>query len=212
MREIDKVIDKNEKILWEGSPSFWPFVLGGSIGTVIIGIIWMIFLIPFMAMAIFDILFGSHVFGFGILLMPHFWVGLFLIFGIPIYQKLVYKHTHYAITDKRIIFQKGLIGRDFQILDFDKITNAEVNVGISDKLFNKGNSGSIILSSAGSVAYTSRGAYLRPYVIRNIENPYEAFKFLKKVSHDVKTDIEYPNEFRPKSNPGYNTDYDTNKK
>jgi hypothetical protein len=30
---------------------------------------------------------------------------------------------------------------------------------------------------------------------------------LKKVSFDVKTDINYPNKLRPNENPGYNVDY-----
>ena len=166
----------------------------------------MFFLLPFIALAIYDILFGSHIFGFAIFLLPHFWVGVFLLFGIPTYQILVYKHVYYAITNKRVLFQKGLIGRDFEMVDFDQITNAEVNVGLFDKLFGN-NSGSILISTAGTFTYGKRGAVSRPYTIRNIENPYEVFKLFKKVSHAVKTDIQYPNKYRPKTNPGYQTGY-----
>lgn len=212
MREIDKVLDQNEKVFWEGTPNFWPFIFGSSIATTIFGIFWMILLIPFIGFAIYDILFGSHIFGFGILILPHFWVGVGLVFGIPIYQILVFKHTYYAITDKRVILQKGWIGRDFEIIDFDQITNAEVNVGVFDKLFGSGNTGSILISTAGSFTYTRRGAVQKPYTLRNVVNPYEVFKFFKKVIHDVKTDIQYPNKLRPGENPGYQTSYDPNKK
>ncbi|MFA5745177.1 MAG: PH domain-containing protein [Candidatus Paceibacterota bacterium] len=212
MRELDKVLDQDEKVFWEGIPSFWPFLLGGSIFTVIFGLFWMIFLIPFIGLSAYDILFGSHIFGFGIFLLPHFWVGIGLVFGIPIYQILVYKHTYYAITDKRVILQKGWIGRDFEMIDFDQITNAEVNVGVFDKLFGGGNTGSILVSTAGSFTYTRQGATQKPYTLRNITSPYDVFKFFKKVTHDVKTDIQYPNKFRPGENPGYKTDYDPNKK
>jgi len=109
-------------------------------------------------------------------------------FGIPIYQILVYKYVYYAITNKRVLFQKGLIGRDFEMVDFDQITNAEVNVGLLDKLFG-GNSGSILISTAGSFTYGRYGPVQRPYTLRNIENPYDIFRFFKKVSHAVKTDI-----------------------
>lgn len=212
MREIDKVLDQNEKVFWEGTPNFWPFILGGSIITTILGLFWMVFLIPFIGLAVYDILFGSHIFGFGILLLPHFWIGIGMVFGIPIYQILVFKHTYYAITDKRIILQKGWIGRDFEMVDFDKITNAEVNVGVFDKLFGGGNTGSILVSTAGSFTYTRRGATQKPYTFRNIASPYDVFKFFKKITHDVKTDIQYPNKLRPGENPGYQTDYDPNKK
>jgi len=47
----------------------------------------------------------------------------------------------------------------------------------------------------------------KPFTISNIPDPYEVFKLFKKVSHDVRTDIEYPNKLRPKTNPGYKSDY-----
>ncbi|MBN2197912.1 PH domain-containing protein [Candidatus Wolfebacteria bacterium] len=204
MRELDKALGQNEKVFWEGTPSFWPFLLGGSIVTTIFGLSWMLFLVPFIGLAVYDILFGSHIFGFGILLLPHFWIGIGLVFGIPIYQVLVFKHTYYAITDKRVILQKGWIGRDFEMIDFDQITNVEVNVGFFDKFFGSGNTGSILVFTAGLSP--------KSYVIRSIVNPYDIFKFLKKVTHDVKTDIQYPNKFRPGENSGYQSNYDPNKK
>ena len=36
--------------------------------------------------------------------------------------------------------------------------------------------------------------------------------FFKKVSHDVKTDIQYPNEYRPKNNPSYQSGYNLDQK
>ncbi len=211
MKEFEKVLDQNEKILWDGHPVFWPFLLGGSVVTTLFGLFWMVFLLPFISLAAFDIMFGSHIFGFAIFLLPHFWIGLLLVFGIPLYQFLSYKYTYYAITDKRVIFQQGVIGRDFDFIDFDQITNAQVNVGFLDKVFNNGSSGSILISSAGSFTVTRNGTVQKPYTMRNIPNPYDVFKFFKKVSHDVKTDIHYPNKLRPAENPGYKTEYDPKK-
>lgn len=54
-----------------------------------------------------------------LVVFPHFWVGVALVFGIPLYKALVYKHTYYAITNKRVLIQTGLIGRDFEMVDFD---------------------------------------------------------------------------------------------
>lgn len=212
MRELDKILDQEEKVLWEGTPSFWPFLLGGSIFTFIFGLFWMVFLIPFIFTAFRDIVSGSHIYGFGIFLLPHFWVGLFLVIGIPVYLILVYKHTYYAITEKRVVFQKGWIGRDFESIDFDQISNIEVNVGVFDKIFEKGNTGSILVSTAGSFTQTNRGTYQKRYVISNVKNPYDVFKFFKKVSYDVKADIHYPNKLRPGENSGYQTKYDLDKK
>jgi uncharacterized membrane protein YdbT with pleckstrin-like domain len=137
-------------------------------------------------------------------------IGLILFLGVPIYNLLNYTNIYYAITNKRVLFQSGVIGRDFKIVDFDQITNAQVNVGILDKLFGD-DSGSILVSSAGTFVTTRQGQVARPYTLRNIENPYDVFKFFKKVSHDIKTDIYYPNKLRPKSNPGYKTGYNPKK-
>ena len=198
MRELDKVLDKSEKVLWEGKPNFLPFLFS----SMLLSLIGIVFMLSGLVVLVQGIMTGNLFF----LLFPHFWIGVAFVFGIPIYKALVYKHTYYAITNKRVILQKGLIGRDFEIVDFDKITNAEVNVGVLDKLLSR-NSGSILISTAGTFTYGRRGPISRPYTLRHIPDPYKVFKFFKKVSHDVKTDIEYPNKYRPSTNPGYKTSY-----
>jgi len=201
MRELDKVLDKKEKVLWEGRPSFWPFFLGRSSAVALFSLfllgtisVFTVFAFPFM---------GWYVF-----LLPHFWIGVALFIGPLAYNGLVHKNIYYAITDKRILLQKGIIGRDFELVDFDQISNAEVNVGIVDKLLGGGKTGSILLTTPGSMTYTRQGPVQRPYTLSNIQNPYDVFKFFKKVAHDVKTDIQYPNKYRPGSNPGYGTQYE----
>jgi membrane protein YdbS with pleckstrin-like domain len=198
MRELDKVLDDTEKILWEGKPKFWPFFFSG----IALSLFGLIFLIAGLFVLIQGIKSGNYL----MIFFPHFWIGLAFVVGIPLYKVLVYSKTYYTITDKRVILQTGVIGRDFQMIDFDQITNADVDVGLFDVLFGR-NSGSILLSSAGTMTYSRQGAISKPYVISNIQEPYEVFKLFKKVSHAVKTDIEYPNKLRPKENPGYKTKY-----
>lgn len=205
MREIDKVLDTNEKVFWEGTPKFWPFLLEG-IKTTIVGLIFMAFLIPLL---VFPIDKGIPI--WEIFLMPIFWLGIFLIFWVPVNKILAYKNIYYTITNKRIIIQKGIIGRDFEYIDFDQITSAEVNVGFWDKVVGA-NSGSILISSAGIIRHTTRGPQiLMPHTLSNVNKPYEVFKFFKKVAHAIKTDIQFPNKYRPNTNPGYKTSFDPNK-
>ena len=94
MRELDKILDDKEKVYWEGTPKFWPFFLGSSIVTTIFGLFWMMFLLPFLGIAIYNIFLGNPLIGFGIMLMPHFWIGLIFVFGVPIYQLLLYKQFY----------------------------------------------------------------------------------------------------------------------
>lgn len=79
-----------------------------------------------------------------------------------------------------------------------------------DKLFSK-SSGTILISTAGSFVQGKYGPVAAPKRLRHIPEPYEVFKFFSKVSHDVKTDIEYPNKYRPKTNHGYKTAYEPRK-
>lgn len=175
MNEFTKILDDNEKVIWQGNPSFWPFTLGGSITVTVFGVFW----VSFMACFGINSFQTEGAMKYILFATPHFWIGLILLFGPLIYSLLVYKHTHYAITDKRVIFQKGIIGRDFDMIDFDQITNVEVNVGIFDNLFG-GNTGTINISSAGTFNMTKNGAVTAPYSFRNIENPYDVFKQVKK--------------------------------
>ncbi|RLI96141.1 MAG: PH domain-containing protein [Candidatus Aenigmatarchaeota archaeon] len=200
MEDIHQVLDKNEKVLWDGKPNFWPFVLGSMLLSVV-GLF-------FIAIPLFMVMASGSIF---ILIMPHFWIGIALTFGGPLYSWLVYRYIHYAITNKRVIIKSGLVGRDFKIVDYDKITNAEVNISIWDRLLAK-SSGSIYIFTAGTISYGRNGPYHTPYRLSNVPEPYKVFKYFKKVSFDVKTDIEYPNKYRPDTNPGYKTRYEGTKK
>ncbi len=195
-REFNKILEKSEKIFWEGKPKFLPFFMRGTL----LSFFGVLLIIGGLLILQRD---GGGTFPF---IFHYFVLGAVLVVVFPIYQALVYRHTYYAITNKRVLIQAGLIGRDFEIVDFDQITNAEVNVGISDKLFGKG-SGSIRISTAGTLTYVRRKAMAVPYTLSNISEPYQVFKFFKEVSHAVKTDIQYPNKYRPNVNPGYKTKY-----
>lgn len=215
MKEIDKVLDSNERVLWDGRPRFWPFFLSGFVPMFVFGLFWLAMLIPFFMASSFTGGVNSSVpsfvrafsFARSLFFLPFLLVGLWLVIGAPLYKMLLFGNLFFAITNKRVIIQKGVIGRDFEYIDFDKITNADVNVGFWDRVAG-GSTGSIRISSAGSMTVMRNGqAISRPYTICNVDQPYEVFKLFKKVSHDIKTDIEYPNQLRPKENPGYKSDY-----
>lgn len=199
MEEYTQILNDNEKVLWKGKPQFAPF-LAKSFIVVPFGLF-------FLGFSIFWTINASAVPGiFSLFGIPFILAGLSVVFS-PLYSLLVYRNVYYVITDKRVILQGGVIGRDFEIIDFDKIQSSNVNVGLSDKLVGQ-NSGSISID-AGRIISRKNGSESNPYKLNSISNPYKAFEFLKSVSFDVKTDIEYPNALRPKNNPGYETEYNS---
>lgn len=231
MNEIDKVLGQDEKIFWQGKPIFWPYFFSKTIPATIIGLILLSVIIPFLVFGSFtrnyiaynlkqvsgmpaqisvevrkqnDISLWWEV----IISIPFLYMIFWLTIGNYIYISLLYKHLYYVITNKRLVIQKGVIGRDFEYVDFDQITKSEVNVGIWDKIFKK-NTGSIFVSTSGSFIETNEGKQVAtPHMLNNIEDPYSVFKFFNKVTYDIKTDIKYPNQFRPEKNLGYKTEYD----
>lgn len=178
--EIDKILISGEKILWQGRPYFWSFILG-SLGISIFGIFWLLFLVPFI-----------KAMGKGVLFLPHFWIGVFLTFWTPVYTMLVWRYVHYAITDRRIIIQKGLIGRDFHTLEYDKIQDVYVNVGLWDKIFGTGD---IVFHTAGgayAATQTFPGQRVTPRTapsLSDIHNPYEVFRLLEKLRTEFATRV-----------------------
>ncbi|MDR2171731.1 MAG: PH domain-containing protein [Planctomycetaceae bacterium] len=107
---------------------------------------------------------------------------------------LVLSHNNvvYTFTDKRIIIRSGLIGIDYQIIDYDKIYFMQVNINPLEKLFDVGS----ILFNIGIVANNS----VMPKRFCGIENPCEVLRRIKEISLDSNTDLNHPNTNRPENN------------
>ncbi len=206
MDETSKVINQDEKVIWEGQPQFAPYALS-VVPAVIIGLIWST------AISFIGYIFMTH--GapgmFALFFAPFILIGLYMLIGAPLIAFLTYKYIWYVITDKRVILQRGLIGRDFDFVDYDKVESAGVDVGVIDKVAGK-NSGSIRIY-ANRLVYVagsrdrSGGTQNVPFTLSHITDPYGVFELFKKVSFDVKADINFPNQMRPPGNKGYNTEY-----
>ncbi|MDP3999271.1 MAG: PH domain-containing protein [bacterium] len=199
MYEIDKVLNTNEKVIWQNQPQFLPYLfkmfISIFVGLVLIGIAFA---------------FNQPSWNLGTIFFGAF--GFFIAFINPFISMLSYKNIWYVITDKRVILQSGLIGRDFDFVDYDKVESSRVDVGIVDKIFGK-NSGSIAIYAnriIGHPGTKDSSAYSEnvPYTLSHITDPYETFQLFKKVSFDVKADINFPNILRPKEDTGYQTKYE----
>ena len=195
--EIQKVLSSNEKIIWEGKPQKTPYI--------ILNLGYTFFMFVVLSTITRDSSTGQYDEVSPVSLL----IGFTLFIIAFIVMILNYNKIYYAITDKRLILQKGLIGRDFESIDFDKINSIAVNVGILDKLFGK-NSGTILLDS-GKLTTTKDidGKYSTKtdfHKLQFIDDAYNVYEKLKKVSTDVKSDINFPNALRPNKNPGYKTE------
>lgn len=195
--EFRDILDTNERIIWSDRPHL---LIHLAIGfpLLIIGIIWGImdsfFFMNFMS-------FGSGFNFLSIFMLLHMmplWLGV----GNMIRLIFVYRNTYFCYTDKRVIIKTGFMGVDYKIKDFYNIGNVEVNVGPLENMLGVG---TIRIDEE----YVRTGKHSRRVGNRlyGIKRPYEVFKALKEIVMDIKTDINYPNEYRPDTNSGYNTKY-----
>ena len=191
--QLQDVLFDGEEIIWQGKPAKACYILK-SFGRLLPAAI--IFLI-------FDIFFISVFLSSGIAreILP-FFVLFFALHLLPVWKcigklisaNLEYKNVEYAITNHRVIGKSGIVGLDFVSITYSEVANIRVDVSVIERLFGVGSL--VVTSNSGtSLCFCS------------INTPYEIYKRLNKVLIDMKADIQYPNAYRPETNPGYNTQY-----
>lgn len=138
-------------------------------------------------------------------LMLLFPIGFFII--SPIVRLFQSSRIRYIITDKRVYLISGIIGTDVQSIEYREIDKLNVNVGLLEKMRNKGT-----IQLTPDRSYNSGDSRYVEYGHRliGIDRPYEVYKLLKKNMLDVVTDQQFPNEYRPSTNRGNNTNLDNN--
>jgi len=190
MKKNNTFLDQNEKIIWQGKERFFPrfflFIFYKFLIAFIIFIFGGIFLI-FISLASSD----KSINNFSSLLL---FLIIFVV-GYIIYAITLHNSVNYLITNKRAIGWRGVIKRNFKFMDFDKIQNIDIKISFLDRVIGN-NTGSIMIMSTNQTLH-----------FRHIINSFEVVKILKNTSYNIKTDINFPNAFRPKTNPGYNTEY-----
>ncbi len=194
--EIESFIDDGEQILWQAKPKKSAYILSSVLGMMPLALIWLLFDGAFIA-----IFLATGAF----LEMPPFAVvGIIAFFAFhltPVWiwlYKIItasrgHKNLEYAFTNKRIIVKSGIIGIDFKNVYYSEIESVNLKVGLSDKIL-----------KVGDIYVKSKSSSI---VLFDIVDPYFITKRLQEIVLDIKTDIEFPNKFRPTENPGYNTKY-----
>ena len=191
--ELKDVLFERETVLWQGTPDKFCYIWR-KVGKLLpIAIIWLLFDGFFIGTTIStgaakEMLWFLIVF-FGLHLLP-----VWKVIGSIITSQLEYKNIVYAITDKRVIVRNGLVGLDFENINYTDISNVRADVSVIEKIRNVGSV--FITTSSGNIV-----------CLAAIQEPYQVYKKVNKVFMDMKSDIHYPNALRPESNPGYKTEY-----
>ena len=172
-----------ERVIWNGKPVRKAFILPG-LASVPFGIIFLVFSL-FILWTTTSNGAPSFVYLFS---LPFVLAAIAVMFAPFIFQLMRYNNTEYMITDKRIITQTGAIGLDTRFVDFEKIQEVYVHIGLIDRLLGTGTlvamTAGFSFFPAGKHAYGSMHG-LRPS-FSALKKPYEIQKLLQEAMENAK--------------------------
>lgn len=193
--KVEDILTEGEKILVSLVPNRKVFMLESFFKGLPLALIWGIFDGIFISFIFSNNLYeqiGPFVVGIIFFFLIHL-IPVWLYIGNIIKRLAGYKNINYYLTNKRIIVRSGIIGIDYKFLFYPDIATVNVKVGIFDRMFKVGD---VYIRSA-----------TQAICLEDIDNPYQYSSRIQQVINDIKSDISFPNDFRPKENHGYNTDY-----
>lgn len=107
-----------------------------------------------------------------ILLFLISWLGIIVILTCGFYYGWYLKEANkYAFTDKRVLIHRGWLSTNLISVDYNKITDIEVQEPFLDRVFYK--TGSLLINTAGTT--------FKEIVLKHIKNPYEIKKKLDEL-------------------------------
>lgn len=212
--ELELMVGRDEKILWQGKPNKSCFILEGIFNPMLpIALFWLLcdsaFIAAFLSSAT-----SSSGTNSSALLIPL----VFLLFHMmPVWFYLAglffvyrrYQHTEYIVTDKAVYYSGGLFSYSCNMKPFAELARVNIHRGVIDQIIGVGD---VVLTSNNIADYNSsirvNGRAINAGVtIADIKDYRRVFEIIKKLQEDIYTDVMYPNALRPQENSGYKTRY-----
>ena len=211
--ELELMVGRDEKILWQGKPNKRCFILEGIFNPLLpFALLWLLFDSLFIAAFISGAA-SSNTPAFSIFPLIFF---LFHLMPVWIYLGGIlfvfrkYQHTEYIITDKGVYVSGGLFSYTCNMKPFTELARVNIHRGIIDQMIGVGD---IVLTSNNVADLYSSNVRVngRPLdigtTIADIKDYRKVFEIIKKLQEDIYTDTMYPNDLRPEENHGYRTKY-----
>ena len=96
MNEIQNILEPKEKLVYDCKPEYAPYIIGAILVSLFVGAILGTVIGVFQESFVLGIVIGTIIF-----------------IVLVVLSNIAYTRIHYAITNKRVIIQRGIIGRDF---------------------------------------------------------------------------------------------------
>lgn len=111
-----------EELLWSGQSDKNRLFTGQDLFLIPFSLLWCAITVPLLLGGLAS---GNIIF----VLMPHGWIGLYMLFGRFIVKYQQKKHTYYAVTNHRILIVSGLFSRRLQTFSLRNLPSLEKRMG-----------------------------------------------------------------------------------
>lgn len=200
---LKEIVGNNEKILWSGKPSKKCFILESIFNKMLpFALIWTLFDSIFIGAAIMSGEMAAIAFICIFMLIHMMPVWAYLGGVIASFKK--YKNTEYVITDKGIYISGETWGFNYEMKPFTDLSHVKIRRGIFDQWLNVGDVISLCNHNSSISAHDGIEVGM---TIHDIPDYMEVFNLIKQLQTDIYSDTMYPNDMRPKTNSGYQTEY-----
>ena len=112
----------DEDVLWQGKPILWKLFNAYDLFLIPFTVFWCSIALPMLYSGIRS---GNPI----LILFPHAWIGLYMLFGRFIYKTVRKQHTWYVITNKRILLCTNLFGKHVQTFNLNHLPALSKAVG-----------------------------------------------------------------------------------
>ena len=217
LEQLHSMVGTNEKILWSGRPIKKCFMLECIFNPLLpFALVWGLF----DGFFIFMMRNAEGPVSNGPVGIPLFLVAFFALHLMPVwiylggvlFSSLRYKNAAFLVTDKGVYISGGVFSLTFNHKPFMEISHVNLHCGVIDRMLGVGD---VVFGThinlpniPASLGTFSRGAaQVSNISIYDIPDYQEVYSLVKQLQQDIYSDVQYPNDLRPKENHGYNTDY-----
>ncbi len=171
MNEITEILEPKEKLIWDGAPKYAPYIISTILISIVVGLFAGIWIGGFFKSVILGSILGC------VIVVVGWFIG-----------HLAYNFTHYALTDKRVVIQTGIFGRNFRSVDYDDIKNSSVSVGLFNWIFN---TGTVNVFTGEMESTGGKNPQMKPKYdsFRYITNAYDVLKKLQENLTEMEEDL-----------------------
>ncbi|HHX99209.1 TPA: PH domain-containing protein [Candidatus Dojkabacteria bacterium] len=178
-KDFDSILMENEKVVWEGKPKLFPYILA-TFKRFFAGLVFFLVTLLFVFLANGGDTNKGIFSGINII----FFVPSFILLLAPLFRIIRYSKEKYAFTESRVILSSGMFTRNFKSIDYKNIINSQVRIGFLDKIFSVGQ----ILIFTGEVGVVKKNQPLSSIAdcLVALPNPHDAYKVLTSLSEGKK--------------------------